>query len=517
VSEEDDERASGGGFLGRGHHKLRFTELDETFFARLILAKCPDPTTETATTVEFSLHDFFRRVDSNELVALLENETVTESPKILENVVDAFSIMLGFKVDAAEKTQSALDYYQSHMLTRIEWLKSGDPSNNRLPGIEDFKTRTDDKLTVFELTLQPALLRERLGEWILADLESTAMLMQKLSVARQRGVDTGPRIDYRKQVEFLTHDLDDRQQATGETEFSILSNRIPFRWALQRLDGTDVALPSVGTSDVRDKIILPLFLEVNGFLDISGIDLESDPRSPHDVVVRYAVRRPATRNIFGASNSGLVAGTRAQLNETELTLYHRLHRKVREGLVFGGKPRLESSFGELTAWLLRKATLFLEEPCLLGEPARYWLKQHEADKMIQMEDQFLLPLIYERLRSDFGSRVVKKPERFGGEIDILFDDSIPIELKVRRDRKAPLAIADVDETFRPSGQAAVYAGVSRLGIVLVLDLPKAGTQVIALENCVTVVERRFPETAEYPTCIVVIVFRCYEASPSTSR
>jgi len=40
---DDAEGASDCGFLGREHHKLRFTELDETFFARLILAKCPDP------------------------------------------------------------------------------------------------------------------------------------------------------------------------------------------------------------------------------------------------------------------------------------------------------------------------------------------------------------------------------------------------------------------------------------------------------------------------------------------
>jgi len=32
-----------------------------------------------------------------------------------------------------------------------------------------------------------------------------------------------------------------------------------------------------------------------------------------------------------------------------------------------------------------------------------------------MEDQFFLPALYERLRNEFGSRVVKKPERFGGD------------------------------------------------------------------------------------------------------
>jgi hypothetical protein len=235
---------------------------------------------------------------------------------------------------------------------------------------------------------------------------------------------------------------------------------------------------------------------------------------PNDVVVRYSVRRPATRNIFGANNAGLLAATRSQLNETELALYHRLHASVREGLVFGGKPKLELSFGTLSAWLIRKVSYCLEEPTFLAQPARRWLKQHADDKPLQMENQFFLPAIYEGMRSDFSSRVIKKPERFGGEIDILFDDTIPIELEVRRGLREPLDVADVDEKFRPGGQAAAYAAVSRLGFVIVLDLPATETQVVSLENLSTVIERRFPETAEYPTSIVVIVFRCYEPTPS---
>jgi hypothetical protein len=89
-------------------------------------------------------------------------------------------------------------------------------------------------------------------------------------------------------------------------------------------------------------------------------------------------------------------------------------------------------------------------------------------------------------------------------------------LKVRRGRREPLDVADVDERFRPGGQAAVYAAVSRLGFVVVLDLPDDDTQVVSLENSAMVVERRFPATAEYPTCIVLIVFRCYGKIPSGS-
>lgn len=511
TDDKDREGKSGGGFLARGHHRLRFTELGEAFFGRVILAKCPDPNSPTAITVPLTLCDLFRRLTAEELVAALENETISEAPKISEIIGDFFNLQ------ARGTTKPALDYYHDHMRTRLGWLKSGEPMDNLLPCIDDVTTQVNGKLTTFNITVRPAVLRERLGEQIPVRLDLAAKLIQQLNAAQRRPADPGPRIDYRKQVAMLIDHLAERQTTTGETVFSILSSQIPFRWALQHVTGTSLTMLGIGTSDVEDKILLPLFLEVNGFIDVIDIDLESDPRASHDVVVRYAVRKPATRNIFGASNAGLAAATRAQLNETELTLYHRLHEKVREGLVFGGKPQLESSFGMLGAWLIRKATYCLEEPSFLGEPARHWLKQHETDNTLQMEDQFFLPALYERLRNDFGSRVVKKPERFGGEIDILFDDTIPIELKVRRGRQKPFDVADVDEKFRPGGQAAVYAAISRLGFVVVLDLPNADTQMVNLENCATVIERRFPEEAAYPTCIVVVVLRCYERTPSSSR
>jgi hypothetical protein len=321
VSEEDNtEATSGGGFLGRRHHKLRFTELDETFFARLILAKCPDPEMTTAATVQLSLCDLFRRFTADELLATLESVTISEAPKVLEIVGDTLSALLGFSLGAAAEEQPALDYYHNHILTRLGWLKSGDPGNNQLPCIDAVTSRTNGKLTTFDITVRPALLRERLGEQIPAQLELAGRLIQQVTAAQRRSADPGPRIDYRKQVELLTHHLDGRQQTTGETAFSILSNKIPFRWALLHLSNTNLTMPGIGTSTAADKILLPLFLEINGFLDIIDIDLESGPRDPHDVVVRYSVRRPATRNIFGASNAGLAAATRAQLNETELTL-----------------------------------------------------------------------------------------------------------------------------------------------------------------------------------------------------
>jgi hypothetical protein len=492
--------------------------LSETFLGRVILLKCPDPNETQAITVHLSLCDFFRRDKPEDLIAKLQSVNLSEAPKVMESGADLISAIFGVGITARETTEPALDYYQNHIASRLEWLKSGAPIDNKLPCIEGFTPRAESGLITYDIVVRPALLRERLGEYIPANLELMGNLLKKLDTAKHRPADPGPRIDYQKQVELLLKYLDERQALTGETAFALLSNQMPFRWALQEfVAALGVTMPQIGTSEVQDKILLPLYLEVNGFLDIVGLDLESDPLEHHDVVVRYSIRRPAALNIFGARNAGLEPAIRAQLNETELALYHRLHNAVREGLVFGGKPKLETSFGSLCSWLIRKASYCLQEPTFLTRPAREWMKQHASDKTRQMEDEFFLPHVYERIWNEFGSRVVKKPERFGGEIDILFDNTIPIELKVRHGRKKPLDIADVDETYRPGGQAAVYAAISRLGFVVVLDLPGADAQVVSLENCVTVIDRRFPEDAAYPTCIVVIVFRCYETTPSSSR
>lgn len=513
----DSTGTSGSGFLARQHNKLRFTELCETFFARLILSKCPDPDETNVIHIQLSLCDLFRRFAPDELVVKLEGEMVCEAPKIMEIASDVLSGLLGDKLSADTTTQPALEYYQNHIETRLKWLKSGDTGEQRPACIIDFTKSISGALTSFDITVRPAHLRELLGAQITADLEASAKLIQQINSLPQRPVDPGPRIDYCKQVEFLVEYLDQRQAMTGETSFSFLSSHIPFRWMLMHMDRLNVTMPGIGTTDAETKILLPLFLEANGYLDVIDLDLESDPLLPHDVVVRYSVRRPAKHNIFSANNAGLASTIRAQLNEMELTLYHRLHEKIREDLVFGGRPKLECSFGTIGAWLIRKTTYCLEEPTFLGQPARHWLKEHEGDKTLLMEDRFFLPFIYEKLRNDFGPRVVKKPERFGGEIDLLFDDVIPIELKVRRGRQKPLVISDVDESFRPGGQAAAYAAISRLGFVVVLDLPNKDTQAVSLDNCVTVIERRFPDTAEYPTCVVLIVFRCYERTPSAER
>jgi hypothetical protein len=506
-----------GGFFGRRHDRLYFDELVEPFFARVIASKCPNLKSREPIVVPFSLRDLFRRYNAKEIEDKLVGLSFTSASKETELFADFIKATCGADLEANYETTPALDYYHSRIESRLRWLYSGDEFGKIPPCIDGFTKRTDGQLIVFDITVRPAILVEVLAKSIESYLEMKAKIVRTI-MTTQNPVYPGLRIDFRKQVELMTEYLEKRQKETSEVEFTILSSQIPFRWALQvSALGPALTAPTIGTTTPEDRVLLPLFLELNGLLDILAMDIESDPSERHDVVVRYFLHRPSSENIFNATAQGLSSEVRSKLDETMLSLYTRVHSRLRDNLTFGGRPNLELSFGTCCSWFIRKVAYCLEEPSFLATSATEWLAQHRSDKKIQMEDDFFLPKIYERLRNDFQSRVVKKPERFGGEIDILFDDLIPIELKVRRGRMGPLDLTVVDDAFRPSGQAAAYAAISRVGLVAILDLPNADFPTVNLESCVTVVERRFPEDTAYPTSIVIVDFRCNMSVPSAAH
>ena len=139
------EGQSSGGFIAREHHKLRFTELGETFFGRVILAKCPDPNATTAVTVQLSLSDLFRRRTAEELASALENVEFSSAPKFMELSADLLAAITGVELEAKTTEEPALDHYQNHIASRLKWLKSGDSTDNRLPCIDTFTVRTTSR------------------------------------------------------------------------------------------------------------------------------------------------------------------------------------------------------------------------------------------------------------------------------------------------------------------------------------------------------------------------------------
>jgi hypothetical protein len=445
------------------------------------------------------------------LVSYLDGVAFQVSPKITEDVVDFLSEVTRTSVSAATEHIFAIDYYVGHMESRLRILRDGD-SEDFAPGIDAFQ-QSEGQLGEFVVTFTPRKLVQTLAQNVRTFLDLKGALLKKV---QHLVPSSQPVITYRKQLELLGHFLDTRQAITGEREFSLDSKDILLRYAFWFLDDPTVVHRVAGTSGPEDKPLLILFLEGNGLLDIDRMFISSDPAVPDNVVIRYSVARPARRNVFEASAHGLTAPLRAQLSEIQLGVYDRLYKALNRGYIFGGKPQLEHSYAELAQWLIRKISFCLEEPSFVKEKAMTWLAANSVKERRAVEDGFFLPFLHERLVDAFGDRIVKKPKKFGGEIDILFDGIIPLELKVRRGAKKPLGAQDLDGSYRPGGQAAAYAALSRLAFVVVLDLPEGDEQLTNLDNCASVIEREFEE-GEFNTCIAVFVFHCHHPRPSRSK
>lgn len=323
-----------------------------------------------------------------------------------------------------------------------------------------------------------------------------------------------PAVTLDKQLGFLNDYLDRRSNATGETAFSFLLKDVNFRRVIQTFQGAggEGIMPTPLSRDAGVKAVLPFVLAMKGELDIDQVKITSPVQEIDAIDIQFSIRRPAVRNVLGATHCALPPEKRQQMSESEIKIYEDIMRQLQANLCFACKPELEKEFALLASWIVRKIAYCLEEPSFLRKPALDWLKSQEDVGYKRMEDDFFLPFLYERLRTEFGPIVSKKPDRFGGNVDILFG-SVPVELKIRKDQKKALVDTVIDEKYRPTSQAAAYAAVTGLGSVLVLDVPTKSPSVTNLTACIKVVTRHFPETQQ-PTSIVVFIFQCDTPRPS---
>ena len=179
--------------------------------------------------------------------------------------------------------------------------------------------------------------------------------------------------------EFLVGLLDREQAATGSHDLSFESDEFAFRHLVAVYD-KDFQMPSPGTTGPDDRVLLPIFLEVDGDLDVRGLSVSSAPLAAHDVRVRYSVTRPAVANVFHASAQGLSPEARKRLSEHELVAYDRVYRRLAARFIFGGKPNIRaivcgpSVLGRPPARLLPGGAVVPEGeggPVAGGAPRRY--------------------------------------------------------------------------------------------------------------------------------------------------
>ena len=92
---------------------------------------------------------------------------------------------------------------------------------------------------------------------------------------------------------------------------------------------------------------------------------------------------------------------------------------------------------------------------------------------------------------------MKKPEKFKGEIDLFFDNCLPIELKVWKEKRTDFE-SIVDEKFPHLGQAATYASIDRIGFMVILDVSSPEKGIKNIENCWKILTKEFDINKQHP-------------------
>jgi len=500
--------------------KLPFEELSEVFFSGVLLSKLPEGVASDLVTVQIGLADLYFPQAIADAVGNPEVDVHSQS-SVERDVANAFSVLFGnpFADDAAlaqtREPQTLGAFFGSRIENALRFLRDGD-SCDLVPAIESFERESLDTLEVPVFKVK--LLRSKFLAAFKVNLVAFVRLQDRAYEKLMAGTDVSvPVVTIEKQLGFLRDHFDARSKVTGETQFSFSLKQVNFRRVVMHFEGLggQGVMPSPLSGDAGVKAVLPFLLAVQGEIDLDQVKIASSIHEIDDIDIQFSVRRPAVRNVFGANYCALPSETRARMSGVAIGAYEKVVRDLQGNLCFVGRPTLERDFASFAAWTIKQVVYCLEEPTYLKEPALAWLRAHKADGYQRMEDDFFLPFLYERLRAQFGDLVSKKPERFGGNVDILFGE-IPIELKVRKGHRDALVETVVDEKYKPTGQAATYAALTRLGCVMVLDIPTSSPTVTNLSSCIRVVTRHLPE-AEHPTSIPVFIFQCDTPRPSDAK
>lgn len=497
--------------------KLSFEELSEVFFSGVLLTKLAGVDQADPVTVQLGLSDLFLRTALDGLTPNSEI-SVHSSSQPARDIATALSVLFGELIDnavshvGAREVQSLGVFFGSKLSTILRYLRDGD-SCDLQPAIESFAQEAEDEFGVPTFSIE--IRRQKFLDAFKANVVSFVCLQEAAHGLMSSNANLSqPAVAIDKQLGFLRDYLDRRSSATGETTFSFLLSNVNFRRVVQRFHGAGgqgVMLTPL-SSDAGVKAVLPFVLAVQGELDVDQVRITSQVQQIDAIEMQFSIRRPAVRNVLGATYCALPPEKRRLMSEAEIKAYEDVVRHLQTNLCFVGRPRLEQEFAQFASWAVKQVAYCLEEPSFLKIPALNWLKSHDDVGYQRMEDDFFLPFLYERLRERFGALVSKKPERFGGNVDILFGE-VPVELKVRRGQKAALVDTLIDEKYKPSGQAAAYAALTSLGCVLVLDVPTESPSIANLTACIKVVTRGFSE-AQQPTSVVVFIFQCNTPRPS---
>ena len=501
--------------MGIRYDRFQVLDIDPIILVRKLVVKADQNNMDRQQSVQLSMIDFYQALMD---IKSLEEQLIDVEFEVFDTLTEQVSAVTAAlsKTEINPKTDivPALQYYNGFLDKKLNFLKKGmgylsvGPKDTGDPIINDYKEIKKTGLKVFEVTFELSKLIAGLKKFI----KNYQYLHDKMHRLWESGIDhNAPSID--KQGQLFIEQVKMAQEHLGINKVNIGMHDWGMRMAAFVSDDGNLCLHPFNMN-YRGKAILPLYLEAHGVIDIHDISLVNKLLDHSNADLQYTVSRPCVINIFDSDNTPIPLDQRRSLSETQIVIIEKVFEELNEALIFAGKPNLKRSFCDLIIWFIKKLTYCLEEESFLRDKTVGYLKKNNEKSYVKIEDDFFLPFLHEKLSSTFSSqRIIKKPEKFKGEIDLLFENCIPIELKVWRDEHKDLEHT-VDEKYPHIGQAATYASIDRVGFLVILDISSPEKGIRNIENCWRILTKEFDINKLHPTKIISLIFDCNHTQPS---
>ncbi len=492
--------------------KFRVHDLNEIIIVRKIICKSDIANSTELQSIQFDLADLYESL-SLELLEKQIDLTVSRIDSIDEMLNIALSKITKEEFAPPTEEINLIDYYNDLLYNRLLRLKEGrgysgfeEPGKTKF--IKDFTINKNNKLHRYKIDFIVEDMLKSYKEYTAEIFD----LNMKLSDFGKNFEGSAPSFD--KQAERFIIQAKKQMKILGQQNINIAMDSWSRRMTTFLLEEDDIILHPL-SMDNFSKSMLPILLEVIGLLDINDLCLVNRVNEIDNANVQYNISIPCVKNVFDAETEFIPINIRKNLSESQIVILERIFDEISNALIFLGKPKLKNSFTDLIIWLMKKITFCLEEETFLRDKAFEYIDDNKDTKYSQMEDQFFLPFIYERLCDGFNSnRILKKPEKSNGEIDLLFDNVIPIELKVWKGKEKNVISEESSKYKKNISQAACYANIDRIGFLLILDVSNKGGEITNLEQCWHVETIESINNELYSTKVISCVFNCNYISPS---
>ena len=175
--------------------RVRFADLDEFFFARVLLGLLDRPLDHANAVVELTLNCLFTTYRSPAEAEADADVAFDHSDRIVEELADMLSKLSGRNLQPERTSTSAREHYFNLLRTKLHFLRDGDGLAVP-PTIDSFQEREPGR---FSIAFDAAGLRASISE----NLQKRLTIATRFATAvASRTPDVGFRIDFRKELIF---------------------------------------------------------------------------------------------------------------------------------------------------------------------------------------------------------------------------------------------------------------------------------------------------------------------------